>query len=389
MYSNRRSYFKNFLISLAVSLGVCTTILFLGFGYISKNIPPASNLQQENTGIPKVQQMAAEVTTTTFNSVEVAKSALPGVVGVSVLRSNPLSFFSSILGNTTPDKQWGIGSGVIVSPNGYILTNNHIAGGVNEKIVVSLPDGRNVDGQTVWSDKVIDIAIVKVNLTGLKSLKLGDANKLQVGEPAIAIGNPLGLEFQRTVTSGIISALNRTIKVEVDGETNYMEDLIQTDAGINPGNSGGPLLNSQGEVIGINSIKLASAEAIGFAVPINMAIPIINQLNSNQEFEEAYFGVFAYDKNLVSIMDGNIRMDKGIYVQHIDEKSPAYAAGIRKGCIITKIDQSEVNTMMQFRSYLYGKKPGDVVSVTCIKDGASETVSIKLANKDKEGLVTR
>ena len=147
---------------------------------------------------------------------------------------------------------------VIVSGDGYILTNHHVAGGRNKKIIVSLSDGREVEGTTVWSESVLDLAIVKVNADRLTEVPLGNSDEITVGEPAIAIGNPLGLQFQRSVTSGVISALDRTIKIETDEGYNYMEDLIQTDASINPGNSGGPLLNQKGEVIGINTVKVAS-----------------------------------------------------------------------------------------------------------------------------------
>ena len=211
----------------------------------------------------------------------VAKKATSGVVGITSERVREESLF-----DRNRSREVGVGSGVIVSSDGYILTNNHVAGGKNNKITVSIADGRNVTGEVVWADPVLDLAVVKVNLTGLTPLVLGDASVLEVGEPAIAIGNPFGLEFQRSVTSGIISALNRTISIETEAGLNYMEDLIQTDASINPGNSGGPLLNSRGEVIGINTVKVSSAEGIGFAIPINISKPIVEKLVGTGEFKE-------------------------------------------------------------------------------------------------------
>jgi serine protease Do len=304
------------------------------------------NISQQGANISQqganISQQGASITET------VAKSASPGVVGISVLKVDSSSIFD---GNAA--RKWGLGSGVIVSPDGYILTNHHVAGGKNSRIVVHLEDGRDIDGITVWSDPVLDLAVVKVDLTGLPVIPLGDANKLKVGEPAIAIGNPLGLQFQRTVTSGIINALTKTISIETEQGSNYMEDLIQTDASINPGNSGGPLLNSRGEVIGINTVKVESAEAIGFAVPINIAVPVIQKITQTGEFTEPYLGVFAYDREVVPYLDGNIKIDKGIYVVNLDESAPAYQSGIRLGCVITQVDGNDVNTMMQLRCYLY------------------------------------
>jgi S1-C subfamily serine protease len=308
---------------------------------------------------------------------------MPGVVGISVLRVEGNSILDKF--DKSAAEKWGVGSGVIVSSNGYILTNNHVAGGESKRIVVTLGDGRNIDGTTVWADPVLDLAMVKVDLTGLATIPLGDANVLQIGEPAIAIGNPLGLQFQRTVTSGIISALNRTIKVD----NNYMEDLIQTDASINPGNSGGPLLNSKGEVVGINTIKVTTAEAMGFAIPINVAVPILKQLAEKGEFIEPYLGVFAYDKEVIPFVNTSIKLDKGIYVSNVDENGPAAKSGISVGCIITQVDGIDINTMMQLRTYMYTKRPEDTINVTHITNGKTMTVPIKLAAKDKDGLITR
>lgn len=383
---NRRGNFlKIFLTILLTSIGVGGLLFFLTSGYITQRAPIQQSPQvEQKIDVPKPQQIATEIATGSPTAAAVAKSASPGVVGISVLKVESGSLFDK---NAT--EKWGVGSGVIASQNGYIITNNHVAGGTNKKIIVSLIDGRNIDGVTVWSDPVLDLAVVKVNMTGLTTIPLGDANTLQVGEPAIAIGNPLGLQFQRTVTSGIISALNRTIKIDTDKGPNYMEDLIQTDASINPGNSGGPLLNSRGEVVGINSIKVTSAEAIGFAIPINIAIPIIKKLVEKGDFVEPYIGVFAYDKEVIPYLNNNLKIDNGIYVANIDENGPASKGGIKVGCIITKVDGNDINTMMQLRTYIYTKNPGDIINVTHISDGKTMTVPIKLSAKETDGLVTR
>lgn len=389
MFENKgkSSYFKMFLVALVTSFATGVLVLFFASGYFgSQQAVPQVPQGGNAIDAPKPQQIAAETSMGTPVATAVAKAATPGVVGISVLKIDGGSIFD---GNAA--EKWGVGSGVVVSSNGYILTNNHVAGGKNKRIIVSFHDGRNVDGVTVWAEPVLDLAIVKVNLTGLTPVSIGDSNTIQVGEPAIAIGNPLGLQFQRTVTSGIISALNRTIKIDTPQGVNYMEDLIQTDASINPGNSGGPLLNSKGQVIGINTIKVTSAEAIGFAIPINVAVPVIKQFVQENKFTDSYLGVFAYDKEVIPYLDSTINIDNGIYVANVDQSGPAYKAGIRVGCIIKQVDGINVNTMIQLRSYIYSKKPGDTINVTHISQetGKTVTVPVKLAAKEKDGLLTR
>ncbi len=393
--SGKGRVFKVILTTLFACLLVAMVIFFIATGYVMRNAPEDLTQQGDQGGgggVPAPQLIGtrqggndptAQAQVSSISTV--ARTATPGVVGVSVLRVDSKSLF-----DRNSEDKWGVGSGVIVSSNGYILTNHHVAGGKSKRIVVSLQDGRNVDGITVWGDPVLDLAVVKVNLTNLTTIPVGDANGLQVGEPAIAIGNPLGLQFQRTVTSGIISALNRTIKIDTDQGSNYMEDLIQTDASINPGNSGGPLLNLKGQVVGINTIKVTSAEAIGFAIPINVAVPIIRQLTEDGDFREPYLGVFAYDREVIPFIDGNFKLDSGIYVANVDKGGPAYKKGIKQGCIILKVDGQAVNTMMQLRTHMYSKKPGDTINIThLIDNGDVVTTPVKLSEKTKDGLVTR
>jgi S1-C subfamily serine protease len=382
-------FLKVLLVVCVVLMGLGATFFLFSSGYISRNRPADPGEQsrlEERTDIPMPQQIAAEAPAALPVTQSVAKSATPGVVGISVLKVDSNSLF-----DRDAAEKWGVGSGLIVTSDGYILTNHHVAGGRNKRIVVSLHDGRNADGVTKWSDPVLDLAVVKVNLTGLPVIPLGNSDTIQVGEPAIAIGNPLGLQFQRSVTSGIVSALNRTIKIEADGGYNYMEDLIQTDASINPGNSGGPLLNSKGEAIGINTIKVTSAEAIGFAIPINVTKPILQKFVEKNEFIEPYMGVFAYDREVIPYLDGNLKIDNGIYVVNIDENGPAAKSGIKVGCIIKQIDGITINTMMQLRTYIYTKNPGDTINVTHFvhEKGRDVTVPVRLDAKEKDGLITR
>ena len=192
---------------------------------------------------------------------------------------------SSIFG-TSSEEELGLGTGVVVSEDGYILSNEHVTGGKYSKCYITLENGNTYDGTVMWSDSDIDLSITKINAKNLQTITLGDPENTRVGETVYAIGNPIGYEFRRTVTSGIISAKNRTIKIEESEQASYMTDLIQTDATINPGNSGGPLITANGEMIGINTVKISSAEGIGFAIPIDIVKPIIESFKNTGTFEE-------------------------------------------------------------------------------------------------------
>ena len=161
-----------------------------------------------------------------------------------------------------------------------------------------------------------------------------------------------------------------------------MEDLIQTDATINPGNSGGPLINEKGEMIGINSVKITSAEGIGFAIPINIMKPVIEKMIQDNKFEEASIGIFAYDKGVIPYLDANIKLEKGIYVAQVEEKGAAMQAGLKVGDVITQIDTLQVNTMSDLRTYIYTKKPDDEVKLTILRNGKEQNVNLKLGKKE-------
>lgn len=248
------------------------------------------------------------------NSIEdTLEGMMPSIVGISSIRPDGTSIFT-----IDGSKKWGTGTGFIASSNGYIITNQHIGGNKGNKTNITLADGTNYTGKTLWADEVIDLAIIKIDASNLTYTTLGDSNNIKVGETVYAIGNPIGFEFQRTVTAGIISAKNRTIKLGEDDTSSYMEDLIQTDASINSGNSGGPLINKNGEIIGINTIKISEAESIGFAIPINLIKPIVEKFITNGEFIEPYIGIFAYDKQVIPYLDSSAKLDRGIYVAKLD-----------------------------------------------------------------------
>ena len=279
----------------------------------------------------------------------------------------------------------GLGTGFIVSQDGYIVTNEHVSGKKNETCYVTLEDGRTFNAKVIWADNDIDLSIIKINTNSLNFIELGDSDNAKIAQTVYAIGNPIGIEFERTVTKGIISGKNRTIKLEEENKTSYMEDLIQTDATINPGNSGGPLINEKGEVIGINCVKITSAEGIGFAIPVNIIKPIVEILKQTGQYEQATLGVFAYDKNIIPYINQEsiiqTKLDSGVYVTNIIKNSPAEKAGIKQGDIITKIDETKLEKMSQLRRLVYSKTVGEEVSITYIRNKKEYTITTKLTKK--------
>ncbi len=305
----------------------------------------------------------------------VSKQLIPSVVGISS-NTNRHSLYSP-----SASEAWSMGSGVIVSSDGYILTNHHVIANA-DNIYVTLHDGQSLTASTVWSDEFLDLAVIDVSASSLPTAALGNSSSVQVGEGVIAIGNPLSLQFQRTVTAGIISATGRSVPLTAsDGSEYYMENLIQTDASINPGNSGGPLINMSGEVIGINTVKVSSAEGIGFAIPSDLFRPIVDRIVAEGDFVTPYLGLFAYDKNTTLYMGGSFKGESGIYVSETDPDGPAADAGIMQGDIITHIGGVAVNSMLTLRQQLFSYKPGDRVSVTLIgQGGGSKSLSVRLSN---------
>ena len=300
--------------------------------------------------------------------VAAAKKVGPAVVGIT-----NKAYVRDIF-NRVQLTERGTGSGVIYDKAGYIATNNHVVEGANE-IIVSLPDGRTVKGKVLGADAVTDLAVVKIEADNLPVAKFGDSDTLQVGEPAIAIGNPLGLEFRGSVTAGVISALNRSIEL---GERKF--SLIQTDAAINPGNSGGALVNADGEVVGINSAKIvvSGVEGIGFAIPVNTAKPILDELASRGRVARPYLGASLMDKDVAERYGFEIDLHGGIFLVKVVQGSPADKAGIRPGDIILRFNGAKVATAMDLRSKIDACKVGDRVEVVILHNGMQETKTLVL-----------
>ncbi len=338
--------------------------------YLYGNVIPIPENSQE------IVKQDGNITINTKDDINfaaaVVKKASDSVVGITT-RETFRDFFGS------QQVQEGIGSGVIVREDGYILTNSHvISDGNSDSIEVLFSDGSTSSAQVLWYETLLDLAIIKVNKTNLKAVELGDSDDLMVGEPVVAIGNPLSLDLDRTVTSGIISGLDRTLRLE----NSEIEPLIQTDASINPGNSGGPLLNAQGQVIGINTAKMTSAEGLGFSIPINEAKPILNKIVSGEKIEEVYIGITGVDLDTYEERLGvDLTPNYGVVIVEVVENSPAYKAGLKAGDIIQEIDGDRIENMNNIVRKLYDYNKGDTAKIKIIRD--SKEIDIELEFEEK------
>ncbi len=364
------SFLSYFIVALVAALIGGVLSPYVGNKFIYGKILPEPNIQAE-----KNEGSSSNVTITPKDEMSVgtavAKKSMSAVVGITTVQIER-------------DFLWereveGIGSGFVVHPDGYIMTNSHVVGdGQAKRINVLFENGDDHEAELLWNDPLMDLAMIKVDAKNLDTVELGDSDKLEVGETAVAIGNPLGLEFQRTLTSGVISGLNRSIKVD---EYNVIENLIQTDASINPGNSGGPLLNAKGEVIGINTVKIRSqiGEGLGFAIPINDAKPIIDSIIKFGDFKTVQLGVTSMELEVYERRMGvELSMDHGVVVIEVAPNSPAAEAGLRALDVITKIDDKNIESNSQLRKYLHKFKQGDEVKVTIIRDGQELTKDVTL-----------
>jgi S1-C subfamily serine protease len=365
MYHRRPGPFRAFLYAIigAIIGGLLVTLLIPVL--IEKNFIPLPGEQRKIVIEPKIEGLSIVSA--------VAQKATPTVVGVTTVTVQR-DFFFGIL-----RRGQGVGSGIIVHPDGYILTNDHVINsGKAEKITVLFNDGTEKPAKVLWTNNVLDLAIIKVDAKNLPAADLGNSDDLVVGEMAVAIGNPLGLEFQRSVTAGVISGLHRNIQISQDVT---MENLIQTDASINPGNSGGPLLNAKGEVIGINSAKISATEAegLGFAIPINQAKPIIEQVIEKGKFTMVYLGITGIDVEAIKQQyNTKLSVDEGVYILEIQKGSPVDRAGITNGDIITEINHKKISGMSQLIRELYKYRPGDVVKVTISRNNTIKEIDVKL-----------
>ncbi len=379
------------LASVALLLILCIGAGF-GGGYIGSN---------RNNQLSSSPVISHEGQKTVLNESElisaIAKNAGPSVVSVNVTgqTSRQMDFFG--FGGMTQEQS--AGTGIIISDDGYVVTNRHVVPSGTSSVSVTLSDGTELDnvevvGRTTATDP-LDVAFLKIkDLEGKKLQKatLGDSAKVQVGDKVIAIGNALG-QFQNTVTSGILSGFGRSVMAgDSGGNSETLQNLFQTDAAINEGNSGGPLLNINGEVIGINTaIAGGSAQNIGFAIPINDVQGLIKGILSKGKLERPYLGI-----RYISLTDDyayqyNLTTKRGAYIlparngqASILPGSPAQEAGLKEKDIITKIDGKEVNEKNSLTSIIGSKSVSDEVSLTIIRDGKEQTIKVKLKAAPQE-----
>ncbi len=331
-------------------------------------LPTGSSIIQDNRTQTLVTEENAIIDT-------VEKSAGSVIaIGVNQRIVNPFSPFSG--SGRTQDQT--IGTGFVVSDKNIIVTNRHVVSDPNMKYTVVTKDGKKLEVTKIYRDPTLDLALVQVSdLQGLKPLELGDSSKLKVGQIAIAIGNALG-RFDNTVTTGVVSGVGRTVSAgdPFSGETERLDNLIQTDAAINPGNSGGPLLNSAGQVIGVNVATTEGAQNIGFTIPINAVKALVEEFSRTGNISRAYLGVrYRLVTRDVAIMN---EVPQGAYIQEIIEGSPAEKAGIQIGDIITKIDGQTVNADKTISDVITAKKSGNTVSLEVWTDGNTKTVTATL-----------
>ncbi|CAK7060635.1 S1C family serine protease [Tissierella carlieri] len=355
----KRSFFSYFIVGLigAIIGGVLSVYVAPTYLY-GKILPMPEIFVRRETG--PINEINITPTEDISTVTAVAKKTIGSVVGITTVQEIREFFWAR-------DAE-GVGSGVIIDSDGYILTNSHVIGDGNAKSITVLIENRDkMPGKVLWYDAALDLAIVKVDARDLPVADLGDSDLLEVGQLAIAIGNPLGLDFQRSVTSGVISGLHRSIRVD---QYNVIEDLIQTDASINPGNSGGPLLNNHGEVIGLNTAKIQTGEGLGFAIPINLVKSIAEEVIKEGSFSNVYIGFEGTEVNKYERYFGvDLRVDSGVVIVEVLPNSPAADANLKTLDIITKVDDEKIETMTQLRKVLYKYRIGDKANLTIIRDG--------------------
>lgn len=307
-------------------------------------------------------------------SIAVAEKVLPSVVGITV-SYQVNSIFGSSEGKAT-------GSGIIISEDGYILTNNHVISSENTSSYYAISEATNIkinlyndqtsyDATVIGTDSYTDLAVLKIEKDGLTPATIGNSDTSKVGEYVMAVGNPLGMDY--SVTTGIISAINREVQSE---GTTYL--AIQTDAAINSGNSGGALVNANGEVIGINTMKLAGngIEGIGFAIPISSTTSIINQLIENREVKRPYIGISG--SSIDETLTQKYNIPQGVYVDTVEKDSPAEKAGLQKGDIIIKFENTEVKSVNELNRVKNTHSIGDKVKLTIIRNNEEQDINIEL-----------
>ena len=288
---------------------------------------------------------------------DIAEAVAPACLGVSCVVGSSQS----------------VGSGVCVAKDGYVLTNSHVINGGSD-VQLYLYDGTTADADIIYEDTVMDIAILKSS-KNMPYLSMKNTDDVKVGEDVLAVGTPISLTLTHTFTKGIVSALNRTLKVSSSAGVGYMQNMIQHDASLNPGNSGGPVLDKTGQVIGINTLKISGGEGIGFAIPIKSVASLIQSFAMKVNYQLPYLGVFGYDASIANYYE-DTKEKNGFYVESVsDERVESF----KKGDVIKTINGSTVDTALDLRNILYSFSANDVIDVEFVRNGVKCNTKIKLS----------
>lgn len=388
----QNNFGKTVLIPFASGVVGCSLVLGTCFGIPSIK----EKLIGNQTSTVQTSTQTASGTTTNLVSLSnfsntavfAANKILPSIVGIEVSYSVASNSIGSFFGYSQPQTSTATatGSGIIISEDGYIVTNNHVVDSSSSNSYYELSkatsikiklnsdtygDDATYDATVVGQDSQTDLAVLKIEKTGLTAVEFADSDQAVVGEFVMAVGSPLGLDT--TVTQGIISAVNR--EVESDG-TKYT--CIQTDAAINSGNSGGALINSDGKVIGINTLKLSGTgvEGIGFAIPINSATDVISQLKAHQKVLRPYIGITGI--NLDEQTAKKYKLEVGVYIKSVEDFSPAEKAGLKAGDVIIKADGKSITTMDELNEIKNSHQIGDTMTLTVNRNGSDKDISVTL-----------
>lgn len=301
------------------------------------------------------------------NVLDILEKVSKSVVNISILKLVHHMFYQAV-----PVK--GMGSGTIIDPKGYVLTNNHVVGGA-EKITVTLWNGEVLKGRLIGSCAVHDMAVVKIDKEGLTAAELGDSDKLRVGQRVYAIGNPFGLVGGPSVTTGVISALNRTI----ESQSQLMENLVQTDAAINPGNSGGPLVDLEGKVVAINTAIIPYAQGIGFAIPINSAKSCAGETVESGVSVRPWLGIIGLSLTDELARYYGLPVDQGVLVTKVVDGSPAERSGIVDGDIILRMDGAPVNSIRDLIEKIHQRKIGQTIRIAVFRRDREQSFEVTLS----------
>lgn len=339
---------------------------------------------KENENATKSEQISLDISTDITEAVDVVADAVVGITNIQ----KATDFWSQ----SERTMEAGTGSGVIYKKTGdkaYVVTNHHVVAGA-QQLEVTLADGTKEPAKLVGSDVWTDLAVVEINSDKVTTIaEFGDSDALKVGETVIAIGNPLGLSFAGSVTAGVVSGLERAVPVDIDGNgtEDWQSEVLQTDAAINPGNSGGALINVAGQLVGINSMKIAESavEGIGFAIPINTAIPVIESLEQTGEVKRPQMGITLMDltnvpqfhqKETLKLPDD---VTTGVIVNEVFPNTPAAKAGLQRYDVIVEMDGEKINNVLELRKHLYTeKKIGDEMTVVVYRQGERKEVKMTL-----------